>query len=580
MNTNIFRRQCQGADYKTRIKWGLLIIGLLGCAQMSGVHAQGGTAKPPRGAIAPFVVPTLPTPTPSGTWAETHGFDITGFITDAGGSNDMDPLGPSTITVNGTLIKVPANMIVQMPANTLNWHDVDAVGMSSPSLLGHKFEARVVGNIVKGEYIAGLIYISQSSAAVGSGYISRIDYEHGDIYVSAAQGVGDPVKLRINDPFGRFGRPQSPDPRFSVDDANPTIHSGTGYPMCVPRLDPFADTTVEADPLCPQKNRPKAVNGCRNFSQAGIPLPVSGELNPPAAGQAYCSQFVMKAVPGTPSNAIYIQSPGNQAGSNDPDARQQAPFQENDFISYSGTYVDNNEGEGYISVHTIEANVGIFTQPGTQPAYLAIGEFGVGTADPTATAVNGAAQETQDRIFLEAATTDVRTPVDIFMVEVNPNTGAPSYRWVTPYQMTGECNPATTLAATCLNSSGGITTQFTGPQNQRARIRAAKAITGILSAPTRNMVVMQRTVCPLIGTALSGNPPRTYNQAALDACVAAIPVVANGLKAGFYAAPVFEFIFGENTKAGDPIIPNDLWHLPFLVYGEGNGVGALNPTPW
>ena len=38
--------------------------------------------------------------------------------------------------------------------------------------------------------------------------------------------------------------------------------------------------------------------------------------------------------------------------------------------------------EDYISAHTVEANLGIYTQPGTQPSYLAIGEFGVGTADP------------------------------------------------------------------------------------------------------------------------------------------------------------------------------------------------------
>ena len=43
------------------------------------------------------------------------------------------------------------------------------------------------------------------------------------------------TKVQINDPFGRFWRAQSPDARFSVDDQNPTIHSGTGYPVCVPR---------------------------------------------------------------------------------------------------------------------------------------------------------------------------------------------------------------------------------------------------------------------------------------------------------------------------------------------------------
>ena len=55
---------------------------------------------------------------------------------------------------------------------------------------------------------------------------------------------------------------------------------------------------------------------------------------------------------------------------------------------------------------------------------MAIGEFGVGSADPSATAVNGVAQETADRIFLEAETTDVKTPVDIYMMDVNKDTGA------------------------------------------------------------------------------------------------------------------------------------------------------------
>ena len=60
--------------------------------------------------------------------------------------------------------------------------------------------------------------------------------------------------------------------------------------------------------------------------------------------------------------------------------------------------------------------------------------------------------------------------------------------------------------------------------------------------------------------------------------------MANGLVAGQYAAPMFEFIFPENVMPGDAIAPFDLWHLPFLRYGEGaqtdSGVGPLEPTPW
>jgi hypothetical protein len=57
---------------------------------------------------------------------------------------------------------------------------------------------------------------------------------------------------------------------------------------------------------------------------------------------------------------------------------------------------------------------------------------------------------------------------------------------------------------------------------------------------------------------------------------------ANGLFTGQYLAPVGEFIFGENTLAGDPIIPANLWQLGFLVYGEG-GDGSTAPQvplPW
>ena len=180
------------------------------------------------------------------------------------------------------------------------------------------------------------------------------------------------------------------DARFSVDDANPTIHAGTGYPMCIPRTDP----TAQDDPLCPQQNRPNRVSvtvggatvtatTCRNFSQAGVAPPAgSGELTPPAAGQKYCSQYVMAAPPADATTAMPLNGSHVQ-----PDARQQAPFEVGDFITYSGTLMQDAAGDDFVSAHTIEANLGIYTQPGTQPSYVAIGEFGVGSADPAATAV-------------------------------------------------------------------------------------------------------------------------------------------------------------------------------------------------
>ncbi|QAY91215.1 hypothetical protein [Pseudomonas sp. ACM7] len=556
-----------------------LLAGAVACALAVGVaghaFAQGGTAKPVKGAPSPFTTPTLPNPVFTNPDA-IHGFDVTGFIqnmvldpTNASCPNTSDPSRfGGTVQLNGMTITVPCNTVLQMPANTLTWADFvrgGTLALNKGPTSYPSFEIHVVGNTVSNKQIAGLIFVSQQSANAGSGYITRIDYTNGNIEVDSGNAL-QPTIIQINDPSGRFGRPQSPDPRFSVDDANPTIHAATGYPMCVPR------TVSGDDALCPQKNRPKVVtptttNNCRNFNQAGVTPPASGELSPPALGQVYCSQFVMKRFSDAARTAA------------DPDPTQQAPFEVGDFISYAGTLFKSTTAgtPDYISAHTIEANIGIYTQPGSQPSYLAIGEFGIGTADPAATAINGVAQETQNRIFLEASTTDVKTPVDIYLIDVNPSTGVQTNRWVTPYEMTGECNPAQSLATSCLGVSGGITTQNTGPQPQRARVRATKAPTGLLSQPTRTLRVVARSLCV---------PQMTASQTAVDSCIqnASRLTVANGLIAGQYVAPVFEFIFPEGVKPGDPVVPNDFWHLPFLRNGEGvstpTGVGPLDPTPW
>jgi hypothetical protein len=546
--------------------WGRLaiaiVLGLVLVAAGAAVaFAKGGTAKPPVGATSPFVTPTLADPLFSVAPADIHGFDETGFIQDATVSDDnsacpdvtQDNRLGGTVTINNTTIVVPCNMIVQMPANTMTWADMVHGG---PSLALKdspfpSFEMRVVGNIVAGRHMAGLMFASQQSANTGSGAITKVDYDTGDLHVDTGD-PDHPAIVRINDPNGRFGRAQSPDPRFSVDDQNPTIHAGTGYPMCVPRTDP----ATAGDPLCPQINRPQpegAGRHCRNFGDAGVnPLPGSGELSAPQPGDEFCTKFVMPSV--------------DARADTDPDPRQQAPFEVGDHITYSGTLMHDANGD-YISAHTIEDNVGIYTQPGTQPSYLAIGEFGVGSADPNATAVSGVAQETQDRIFLEAETTDVQTPVDIYMVDVDPRTGDVTNRWITPWEMTGENQTGI--------PSGGITTQFTGAQPQRARLRATKAPTGLLSQPTRTVRVVARSLC---------KPEQQLDQSVLDACLANAPKVSNGLVAGQYQAPTFEFVFPENVMPGDPVVPFDLWHLPFLRYGEGantdSGVGPLEPTPW
>src|SRR3954451_6183945 len=289
-------------------------------------YAKGGAGKPPAGAVAPWVTPTLPDPAFTVSPALIHGFDVTGFIQDATVSRDNaacpDVTDPArrggTVTLKGVQIVVPCDFVVQMPANTLRWAGMAAGGRSLALGRGWpSFEIRAIGNIVDGAHIAGLLFASQQAANAQTGTIRRIDYATGNLEVDTGD-PDHPAVVQLNDPNGRFGRAQSADPRFTVDDANPTVHAATGYPMCVPRTDPARSD----DPLCPQRNRPAPP--CRNFSQAGVAPPIgSGELSPPAPDQKLCSQFVMPAPPA---------GPGITDG---PDARQQAAFEVGDTITYS-----------------------------------------------------------------------------------------------------------------------------------------------------------------------------------------------------------------------------------------------------
>jgi hypothetical protein len=569
----------------------LTVLGLLAASLSNGTSASaaGGTAKPPPGAVAPFVIPTLPDPTLTVAPSVIHGFEDSGFIASAtvATDNSMCPntanpaagtvnrLG-GTLTINSGPIVIPCNTVVQLPANTMTW--ADFVNNGADLTLGHgypSFEMRAVGNIVGDRRIAGLLYASQQLSNAATGVITSIDYTTGNLSVETGDAA-KPVTVQLNDPNGRFGRPQSPDARFSVDDTNPTVHAGTGYPMCIPRT--TTDPTVAGNPddaLCPQANRPtpSASGQCRNFSIAGIAPPASGELSPAPAGQAYCSGWVMPA------------APADGSATTGPDPRQQAPFEVGDSIHFAGTLVHPDAGPDYVSAHTVEANIGIFTMPETQPSYVAIGDFGVGTADPSAVSISGFAVETQDRIFLESETTDIKTPVDIYMTDVNPLTGSVRNRWVTPFAMTGEQNgPNQADGVTPIG--GGITTQNTGPQPQRARIRASKAPAGLLSQPSRTVRVAQRSLCVPQAPVDDANGVPVLT--ALDTCLNSAAKSANGLMAGEYTAPTFAFIFPENVKPGDPLVPFDFWHLPFLRYGEGAstsspigpGVGPLEPAPW
>src|SRR4029453_2328571 len=103
----------------------------------------------------------------------------------------------------------------------------------------------------KEQYVAGLVFIAQQSMNSGAGFINFIDYEKGELRVGGTIGDSSTgARVIINDPQGKFAPQRNDDPRFTIDEENPTVRSDTGYPMCVPRFGE-ADT----DPNCPQTNR-------------------------------------------------------------------------------------------------------------------------------------------------------------------------------------------------------------------------------------------------------------------------------------------------------------------------------------
>lgn len=501
-------------------------------------------------------------------------FDLTGLLQEATlgahSANTPANLAGGWLKVNGITVIVPDNLLVLFPANQLSWAQVfqQAPAPYGPTQSGlalsdipkplTTYEVHVVGNRISGPqgdvYIAGLIDISQQGLNSGQGYINYIDYANGEIRVGGV--LGDPTsgaRVRINDPAiwpmpdpnnpgqtilkGRFSRGQSPDPRFTLDPENPTIRSESGYPMGLPDLgaDPnVPPADAHGDPLRPETNRPRMGNPAFPFTlfpiQMGAPLTQWTTRDPAVA-----------AVP----------------GADETDANFEAPFEIGDFVTYSGTLVKDapaggfQAGDGptagptpangaagtYISAHTIIASLGIHTHPGTIPAYVAIDVTILGVGGITPLGLGEAAARTR----FEGFSTDASRIVDLWGIDVDCTTGAPSDRnWgsidVDPGPPTGAVEGRWRFR----------------PPNKVLTMPAS----GAFLPPTR-----------MVHATIRGAYP---------APVGVSPVTGNGLTHGQYQAPILEYIFPENVP-GTPVPPNNFETFPFLTGGSGPLFGGL-PT--
>lgn len=223
--------------------------------------------------------------------------------------DDMtDMFSAGWIYADGSAVRIPANLLIDLPANRMTLRDLmegapadcaqngeSGLASSDTCLRSkglHGGGAQILANRLEdGFLIAGDVFINK--AMVGNvaggivpptlaGYVSYIDYDQGYMVINgelgakpAADGGTDSkgVICRINDPemrqtiqsgLGCDGGPNcSPDPRFCTDPDNYSMTFVTGYPCCIPSSDAATglrsqgadSTTGIGDEFCPMSNR-------------------------------------------------------------------------------------------------------------------------------------------------------------------------------------------------------------------------------------------------------------------------------------------------------------------------------------
>ena len=520
-------------------------------------------------------------------------FEMTGFIQNATVDNVNDVFSGGTITLNNHLVTVPRNTILQMPARSVTWSELFKLAPFpyGPTQTGMAlndvpkplttFEVIVQGNRVEpaGTYIAGLIFLAQQSLQTHQGFINFIDYTTGDLYVGGTVNVPNGTRVRINDPIGRFGRVMSHDVRFTIDEENPTIKTETAFPLCIPRT-----ANGLGDPLCPDGNRPLDSATLRPkmiFTMPPAAVPTAGERANPAS----------RPVP---------------AGG---DPWRMAPFEVGDYVTVKGPLVADpldllNPARRYVSAWGIDGNVGIFTTPGTLPAYVSVDVLLMGTG-PTSANVT-LAQEAARRMRVEGFTTDISTAISINAVDVDACTGIGTDRlWAIQAVDPG---PGLLLRGAVAGRwrfrPGAPLFNLKGfpflPPTREAHAFSLNGIVSITSNSIGSPTIVTTAVPNLLTTGgvvtITGNvgsvpsingaftvtvlTPTTFSipvnvtAAGIGGTVAPRVISLNGLTAGSYTLPNFQFIGPENLKVGAPPVPFNFDTMQFLAQGSGPYFGA------
>lgn len=417
------------------------------------------------------------------------------------------------IQVNNDTIRIPQNVVVVLPNTYNTWEELfennptgntteTGLALSDTTRMPGTYEAHVQGNIVNGQYIAGLIFISQQSVNGLMGYVEAVNYADGSFTINGN-------RVQINDPAiqitdlngniwnkGRYTTGQSPDVRFTSDQGNTTIRAQTGYPMCIPRVAPgtWTDTNTGTpdpylggfdDPQCPEINRPRDETG------------------------AIRTLYTMNA----PGDAPTVDNPFPQ------DPYTEVPFEVGDFVSIIGTLEMDEQGVPFMSATEVVANVGAFTFPFVDPAYVVVEVMLMGTGGVPDPAFP---QEAARRTRVEGMMTDPLRNIDVSAIDIDCN-GNLVFRlptWVSSFPVE--------QGLPLIGKKG------------RWRFRPNG---GTFLPPMQN-----------VGAQISGTVSGVNN---------------NGIVFNSYQLPNPEFIFPEDLVPGNPPPRANLGDLPFLVNGTG-----------
>ncbi len=337
------------------------------------------------------------------------------------------------IEINTTVIRVPAGTIVVFPNTFLTWEEVfefnpnthqtdpvfqSGLAMADTVRFPGTYEATIDTNLVNGQYIAGIVRIAQDPLNGISGFIEKIDYPNGVLYVNGQRIQLNDPKITINVPNpdgsptgviltkGRYSAGQSADPRMTVDQGNTTVRTAMGYPMCVPVVAPG---TYNGELGIPGVPDPYVLVAPPGLTYTGMDDPQCPEINRKRdpQGLGLLPFFTMNGPgdPPTPDNPF----------PQDPYAEM--PFEVGDFVDVLATQEADDLGP-YMTATEVVGNVGSYTAPGVDPAYVVVETTIMGTAgmpDPRFP------QEAGVRTRVEGFSTDPQRTIDVSAIDYDCN---------------------------------------------------------------------------------------------------------------------------------------------------------------